>query len=435
MNYTFLHFTLKNIAKYDSPLFSGKFTSNMNLGKSSFSYFSKPIIDSFSFRKISESTFRKGLSAAVSINSEAISGQTYKTNGIIKPDNWIGDLEISKCSFEDITSGVNQSAVYIFYTYKLKSTLKVTDCSFTNCYSSTAGAIAACINSASVSRTCIYHCFGSAFAAISMQTKSGSDLSVTYSTLQQSRRFDEANYPRSALSLDGGILKFQNNNVSSNTINFKEDSSFSIVELWTRGSIECKDSTFESNRLVSPLAVLSISPFKDISRLNFYNNSARYPYGLISFSYEVVIKNSIMKLNNIDTFWRIIIPSDQDEQESYCLYFVDCQIDLDAPETTIYFSADANQFNKEPSTIELDLLNSGLCKGNQLTNNYDDDDGLGVAAIIGIFLICFLISFAIVFFIAYKKNDQLQRLFIRCSKREKLPDYEVGLADIQVDRE
>ena len=340
----------------------------------------------------------------------------------------------SNCFFEDITSSSKESAIFIIYINKLKSTLNVSDCTFTNCYSTTVGAIVACLNSASIYRSCFYHCSGDQYSTINIQSKSGSELSLTYSTIQQSLQNNDQITTRSCVSLDGGLLKFQNNNITSNYLNVNTEHTYAIVELWTRGSIECKDSTFESNQRVSTLAILSISPFKEISRINFFNNTALSPYALIAFSYEVIIKNSIMKQNKVETIWQIL-QSDPNEQESYCLYLVDCEIDSSIQESNIYFSADPHQFNKNPSTLELDLLNAGICQGHQLKDSSNNDEGLSSAAIFGIFLVCLLFASVIVFFIVYKNNDRLQRFFRRCTKREKLPDYEVGLADIQVERE
>ena len=432
-NTTIAHLSLAST--FHSPLFNR--LGNIKISNSLFSRFSASILRNPKSALVSNTAFSKGLSSAIYVNKETYEGKSFTDavkGHIIKTDEDTDEtITIKKCSFTKISPADNYSVIVLKSDYKLAFSLFMTETTFTDCESpKRAAVITASICQITTSRNCISNCKGGKQSAvIDFTTRSGFDLSFNYTTIQNCGMTQSTT--QSIVSLDGGLLVYSNNNVTSNVISNSESSKRAAIVLTdSRGSIIITDSTFENNGMIPVLGIYAITPFKDVKRLNFVGNNDEKIHGLISFSYELIISNSVMKNNKGNAYFKHI-EDDKYENEQYLVSLIDCQIDEEEPlkDTNInYFSADPKQFNMvSATTFNLDLLNMGVCHGNVVSP--ESSTNWGTVVIVLILILIFVL--AIVGFLLYISDGDIKRLCDKIkNKRQKIPEYEVGLADIQV---
>jgi hypothetical protein len=442
INTTITHLSLA--ATIQSPLLN-KF-GNLKMSSSLFSRFAAPIVRNPNTAFLSNTAFSKGLSAAIYVNRESFDGKTFNGNEghIVRNDPTNDeDITIKKCSFNEIIVSDGSSAIILRSKFKLLLALSMTETTFTKCISgNNPGAIDASISQISVTKTCFSECKGyDSAATIRFVSRAGHELSFNYSTFRKSETSLVDSSPLSAAFFDGGLLYYCNCNASNNYIKpFAGDRVegmsvyLGITCLSSRGSIVALDSTFENNEGIPSLAVVSITPFKYVSRLNFFNNkdTPELSEGLITVAYELTISESVIKGNYITSYVHVI-ENTKHSDEQYIVSFVDCKIDNVYPEPdekNVFFIADKKQFNqKDAKTLELDHLNMGVCQGNVISS-------FGWGTLIIALIIILVIVLLVVAVLLYYTDGNLSRLLDKIkTKRKKIPDYEVGLADIQVAQE
>jgi len=297
------------------------------------------------------------------------------------------------------------------------------------------GAITASIRQISIEKTCFNDCFG--FGVAQLVTRAGFELSFNYSTYYNCATFKDQQRPANIIYINGGVAYYSNCNASLNYAEAAQKEFTAIADIQSRGSLYISSSTFESNGYIPVLALLSITPFKTITRINFFNNTDTPDIapGLIAVVYELTLSNCIIYKNNINSFFYAFDASIEDEH--FLVRFLDCQIDSKAPqldqEAQKYFNANADQFDKKDiKTFELDLLNNNVCKGHTIGGSSGSSIGTIIIIII-IILVAILAVFAILLQLS---GGNINKLFDRFTKtHKKIPDYEIGLADIQVAQE
>jgi hypothetical protein len=265
------------------------------------------------------------------------------------------------------------------------------------------------------------------------ESRAGFDLSFNYTTFQGCAAVDETQVHLSAVSFNGGLLNYCNCNATHNRIVCVDKTFEGIASVKSRGSINIADSTFESNCYIPVLAILSITPFKVVTRINFVGNrDSEDAAGLISFTYELLISNSIIRNNTIRSYFNVIDKEMQESNEQFMVKFVGCQIDEKMPdnnENAAFFVADPEQFNKkDAATLELNLLNMGVCQGNVITST-----NWGVVVIVLILII--VVVLAAVAILLYISGGNISNLCKKFKHKRSIPDYEIGLSDIQVAQE
>ncbi|EAY04017.1 hypothetical protein TVAG_055030 [Trichomonas vaginalis G3] len=430
MNFTLTHLSL---ARSSSSPFISRY-SNLNIQNSLYSRFTSPLIYNAKSAFLNKVNFRQGLSSAIHVNNKDLvipSSQSYSNTNATQENTFV----VKKCVFESITNKDTQTAViYIVSSTNEYGSLQISSSTFHNCLSRTTGAVYAKIREFGVEKSCFNGCAAYYCSFISAQTRTTGFNQINLSTITRGTIPSDTTSTKSkTLILQDGYQILQELNYSGNA-HYDGVADICHVQTITTSSLRICRSTLNSNYDGSLLVILGQCGFREFYDINFLNNEV---YQLIVFNYEITLSNCMFSNNN-DT--RIAYRYDEEGSDTYytSISFVNCVADRKSNESPYDIILKDLKLAKNIDFVEHRMLNTYLCIG--------QNPKVGFIAILVIVIIVLSLAALVTYYIYYRlKHDpeiskKCSQIFLRMKSsfsklgKKQRPEYEDGLADIQVER-
>lgn len=421
MNFTFSRLSLQNIGK--SPVFN-KF-SNINIEKSMYSQFSSPLLMNPKSSILNNVKFNKGLSSAIRINQKDISVPSNKPYyNEIKEDQTIF---VKRCVFLNIKSSTDYAIIDCRCDKSSYGTLSVYQSTFAESFSSKCGAIYSNLRDFECYSSCFYHCASTYATCLYTNSRLNGLNYLNLSTVVHCTYMKGTEEPVSTIVLHDGYQSLVDFNLSGNA--FAEGQTNALhIESTTTSALTVSYNIYSFNFDVGLIFIAGQCPNRKFSHVSFYQNEG---VPLIRYDYDLTLDNCRF-LENKDTF---IVQRVQvgDTPHDAVIKFVDCQSDQKPSTNDAALLSVLSDIKITKVKLEkMGFLNTKYCAGNTLNST--------VATVIMVIILILLIAAIITIFIYtdYKKDPTKYRNVYQKIKskieRRKLPDYEAGLADIQVEQ-